>query len=102
MITTPSLSSLTTLRVGGPARRLVTATSTDAVIDAVQQADAAGEPLLVLGGGSNLVVADDGFDGTVVKVATTGTTLEAADYCGGVALRVAAGQPWDAVVAEAV
>lgn len=99
--TTP-LSELTTFRIGGPARRLVTAATTDAVIDAVQQADAAGEPLLVLGGGSNLLVADEGFDGTVVHVATRGTSLEAADYCGGVALRVAAGEPWDGVVAQAV
>jgi UDP-N-acetylmuramate dehydrogenase len=96
------LADLTTLRVGGPARRLVVATTTDAVIDAVQQVDASGEPLLVLGGGSNLVVADDGFDGTVVQVATRGSTLEAADYCGGVALRVAAGEPWDGVVDQAV
>lgn len=98
----PTLAELTTLRVGGPARRLITAATTDAVIDAVQQADSAGEPLLVLGGGSNLVVADEGFDGTVVHIATRGSELTAADYCGGVALRVAAGEPWDGVVAQAV
>ena len=62
----------TTLRLGGPARRWVArhhrgrrwSTPYDA-------ADEAGEPVLVLGGGSNLVVADEGFDGTVVQVATS-------------------------------
>jgi UDP-N-acetylmuramate dehydrogenase len=97
-----SLAELTTLRVGGPAARLVTATETGEVIDAVAEADAAGEPLLVLGGGSNLLVADGGFEGTVVRVATTGIAPESADYCGGAVVRVSAGQVWDDVVARAV
>ena len=96
------LADLTTLRVGGPAQRIVTATETGDVIDAVAAADAAGEPLLVLGGGSNLLVADAGFDGTVVHVATTGITPESADHCGGAQVRVAAGQVWDDVVGRAV
>jgi UDP-N-acetylmuramate dehydrogenase len=96
------LADLTTLRVGGPAARLVTATSTDAVIDAVSECDARREPVLVLGGGSNLLVADDGFDGTVVRLATRGVTVEAEDRCGGAAVRVAAGHPWDEFVAESV
>jgi len=58
------LAELTTLRLGGPAQRLVRAESTEAVVDAVRAADADGEPLLVLGGGSNLVVADAGVPGT--------------------------------------
>nr|WP_226370114.1 UDP-N-acetylmuramate dehydrogenase [Pseudonocardia oceani] len=57
-MSTTELASLTTLRLGGPARRLVEATTADAVVDAVRAADAAGEPLLVLGGGSNVVVDD--------------------------------------------
>jgi UDP-N-acetylmuramate dehydrogenase len=96
------LARMTTLRVGGPAARLVTATETADVIDAVAGADAAGEPLLVLGGGSNLLVADAGFEGTVVRIATTGITPESADRCGGAVVRVAAGQVWDDVVARAV
>jgi UDP-N-acetylmuramate dehydrogenase len=96
------LSRLTTLRVGGPAARIVTATETGDVIDAVAAADAADEPLLVLGGGSNLLVADEGFEGTVVRIATEGVTAESADYCGGAQVRVAAGQGWDDVVARAV
>jgi len=96
------LAQLTTLRVGGPARSLRTATTTDAVIEAVSACDAAGEPVLVLGGGSNLLVGDAGFAGTVVRVATRGRDVDAVDRCGGVVLRVAAGEPWDGVVAESV
>jgi UDP-N-acetylmuramate dehydrogenase len=96
------LSSLTTLRVGGPARRLVEATTTHAVIDAVSACDARGEPVLLLSGGSNLLVGDGGFDGTVVRIATRGVAEEDAGACAGVTLRVAAGEPWDELVALAV
>jgi len=67
-----NLAELTTLGLGGPARRFVRAATEADLIEAVRAADASGEPLLILGGGSNLVVADQGFDGTVVQVATTG------------------------------
>src|SRR5690606_39285285 len=73
---TQRLAPLTTLRLGGPAHRFVEATSADAVVDAVRAADAAGEPLLLLGGGSNVVIADEGWPGTVVRVAHTGHALE--------------------------
>lgn len=97
---TASLAAFTTLRLGGPAERFIEARDTDTVLDAVRGADAAGERLLVLGGGSNLVVADSGFDGTVVWVATTGFEL---DFAGdAVTLRVAAGEDWDSVVARSV
>ncbi|HEX2705115.1 MAG TPA: UDP-N-acetylmuramate dehydrogenase [Candidatus Lustribacter sp.] len=96
------LAPLTTLRVGGPARRLVTVTSTDELVDAVREVDDAGEPLLVLGGGSNLLICDDGFAGTVVRVATRGVAVESGDWCGGANVRVAAGEPWDDVVVRAV
>src|SRR6478609_5657717 len=69
----------TTLRLGGPAREWLRATTEEALVVAVRRADEAGEPLLVLGGGSNLVVADEGFDGTVVHVATTGVVADVAD-----------------------
>ena len=87
-------------RPGRPARHR--STTTDELVDAVREVDDADEPLLVVSGGSNLVVADEGFDGTVVRVATTGITLESADRCGGAVVRVAAGEPWDDVVAHAV
>ena len=96
------LSGLTTMRVGGPAARLVTAETTDEVVDAVREVDDADEPLLVVSGGSNLVVSDEGFAGTVVRVATQGIEVESADACGGVAVRVAAGEVWDDVVVRAV
>jgi UDP-N-acetylmuramate dehydrogenase len=99
------LSDHTTLRLGGPARDWVRATTETELVDAVRRADDAGEPVLVLAGGSNLVVADEGFAGTVVEVATTGLVPDVADddpTCGGAVVTVAAGEPWDAFVAAAV
>ncbi|WP_329495586.1 UDP-N-acetylmuramate dehydrogenase [Kitasatospora herbaricolor] len=90
------LAPLTTLRLGGPARRLVTATTDAEVVSAVREADAAGEPLLVIGGGSNLVIGDAGFGGTVLRIATTGFELD------GTALELAAGEVWAEVVARTV
>lgn len=96
------LAGLTTMRVGGPAARLVTVETADELVDAVREVDEADEPLLVLGGGSNLVIADEGFAGTVVHVATRGVAVESQDGCGGASVRVAAGEVWDEVVALAV
>lgn len=95
------LAALTTLRLGGPARRLVEVTSEDEIIASVREADARGEPVLVLGGGSNVVAADDGFAGTVVLVRTRGVGV-AADASGGATVTVAAGEEWDAFVDRAV
>jgi UDP-N-acetylmuramate dehydrogenase len=100
--TAPALAELTTLRLGGPARRLLSVNSADALIDAVSRCDRDGEPVLVLAGGSNVVVADEGFAGTVVRIVSTGIQIESDDAYSGVALRVAAGQPWDDVVVPAV
>jgi len=102
---TEVLRDHTTLRLGGPAKEWVRATTEADLIDAVRRCDEGGEPVLVLAGGSNVVVADAGFDGTVVEVATTGVLAdhEGDDAtCGGVVVAVAAGEPWDAVVARAV
>ncbi len=100
--TTRSLAELTTMRVGGAPQGLVEVDSADALVEAVRSVDDEGELLLVVGGGSNLVVADEGFPGTVVLVRTRGVTVESADACGGVVVRVAAGEPWDDLVARAV
>jgi UDP-N-acetylmuramate dehydrogenase len=97
----PPLSELTTLRLGGPAGRMTSADSDGALIDAVREADAAGEPVLVLAGGSNVVVADDGFPGTVVRVATHGVESFAMTD-GRLRLDVAAGAHWDTLVAACV
>jgi len=97
-----TLAELTTLHLGGPAGRFVeTATEAD-LIGVVRTADAAGEPLLVIGGGSNLVVADGGFPGVVVRDVRRGVEVESADTRGGVSIRVPAGEAWDDVVARAV
>ena len=101
------LADHTTLRLGGPARDWVVATTEAELTAAVSAADAAGTPVLVLGGGSNLVVADEGFDGTVVEVATRGigSDLDGEEddcACGGAMVTVAAGEPWDGFVAQAV
>src|SRR6476661_7861575 len=78
------LAALTTIRLGGPARRLV---------EARREADAAGEPALILAGGSNVVIADEGFPGTVVRLLTGGVHRH-----GDAELEVQAGEPWDGFV----
>jgi UDP-N-acetylmuramate dehydrogenase len=100
-VTSARLADHTTLRLGGPAEEYLRAEDERTLVDAVSAADAAGRPLLVLGGGSNLVVADEGFPGLVVQVATTGVEVEG-DTCGGAFVTVAAGESWDAFVARAV
>lgn len=99
----------TTLRLGGPAQAWVRATTQDELVAAVAEADAGGAPVLVLGGGSNLVVADAGFSGVVVEVATRGVEAVGGSggdvdtaQCGGVDVVVAAGESWDDLVATAV
>jgi UDP-N-acetylmuramate dehydrogenase len=122
------LASLTTLHVGGPAHRVVVATTDDEVIGTALEAWAEDEPLLVLGGGSNVVIDDAGFAGTVLVVATRGIerladaahvnagppssaadrlrslerSLRPAQQREPVRIRVQAGEPWDALCAEAV
>ncbi|MEN8653931.1 UDP-N-acetylmuramate dehydrogenase [Streptomyces sp. 21So2-11] len=90
------LAPLTTFRLGGPASRLVTATTDAEVIAAVREADAAGTPLLIIGGGSNLVIGDKGFDGTALRIATRGYDLD------GASLELAAGEVWTDAVARTV
>ena len=95
------LAELTTLRLGGPAPAVLEAASEDVLIDAVRVADEAGDPLLVVAGGSNLVVADEGVQGTVIHVRTRGISVDL-DSCSGAMVTIQAGEPWDDVVARAV
>jgi UDP-N-acetylmuramate dehydrogenase len=95
------LADHTTLRVGGPAQRMITVETEAALVEAVLELDASGEPLLVLGGGSNLLVGDGGFDGTVVKIATRGIAENTA-ACSGAVITLAAGEPWDPLVGYAI
>jgi UDP-N-acetylmuramate dehydrogenase len=94
-----TLADLTTLRLGGPAKRIVAASSTEELVELVRTADAAGEPVLLVGGGSNLVVADEGWDGLVVLLRMTEVGVAAGDS---VAVTVAAGAVWDDLVAYTV
>jgi UDP-N-acetylmuramate dehydrogenase len=96
-----SLAGHTTLRLGGPAGRFVRADRASDLVDAVRGADAAGEPLLVIGGGSNLVIADAGFEGTALCVATSGCGYDRLGD-GQVQITVEAGMDWDGVVARTV
>jgi UDP-N-acetylmuramate dehydrogenase len=100
------LAGYTTLGLGGPARDFVPAGTERELIDAVRAADAAGDPVLLIGGGSNLVIADAGFDGTVIHVNTRGlhrapVPVSAAPG-GAVDVTAAAGEDWDGVVAATV
>lgn len=97
------LAAHTTLRVGGPALAWLEPETEADLIEAVRTADEAGEPLLILGGGSNLVVADAGFAGTVVHTGRLrGVHTEDVAACAGAFVNVAAGEPWDAFVAETI
>ncbi|GAA3304067.1 UDP-N-acetylmuramate dehydrogenase [Glutamicibacter nicotianae] len=91
------LKNLTTTRVGGPARQMVTATSEAELAHAVAAADAAGQDVLLIGGGSNLVISDEGFPGVAVQIATRGLHLDEQPN-GKVLLRAAAGENWDTTV----
>lgn len=128
--TRQTLAELTTLQVGGPARRIHTLRSRDEVIAAARTTWAEDEDWLVLGGGSNVVIGDDGFDGTVLHLVTRGIerlpdvargaevppvpatdtdrlrslerSLRPARQREAVRIRVQAGEPWDDLVAHAV
>ncbi|MGP3920043.1 UDP-N-acetylmuramate dehydrogenase [Nonomuraea sp. 10N515B] len=94
------LAPYTTLRLGGPAREFAEATTAEQLVSLIAEADMTAVPTLVLGGGSNVVVADAGFDGLVIKVATSGVSVSRdGDE---VLVTVEAGEDWDPFVARAV
>ncbi len=95
-----SLAELTTLRLGGPARDVVEVAAEQALVDAVSAADAAGQPLLVVAGGSNLVLPDAAIERRVVLVRTAGVQVQRQGD--NVVVRAAAGEDWDSLVARAV
>jgi UDP-N-acetylmuramate dehydrogenase len=94
------LAEYTTLRLGGPAARVVEASDIEQLVATVKDADARGERVLVVGGGSNLVVGDAGWDGVVVLVRIRG--IEARDDGNHMLVTASAGEPWDAFVARTV
>jgi UDP-N-acetylmuramate dehydrogenase len=89
-----------TLHVGGAARYFLEARDEATVLDAADWAASRGLPIRVLGGGSNLVIADEGVDGLVLKIGLRGVT--AREIPGAVEVTAAAGEPWDAFVRHAV
>ncbi|MDE3188555.1 MAG: UDP-N-acetylmuramate dehydrogenase [Acidobacteriota bacterium] len=97
------LAPFTTLGIGGPARWFVKAASEEAIAEAAAWAGGHAQPLFVLGGGSNLLIADVGFDGLVVQVGLRGIArTEAQDQSGQVIYQAAAGEDWDGFVELAV
>lgn len=90
------LAELTTLGVGGPVERLLEVATAEELVEAVRDADEAGRPLLLLGGGSNVVAPDEGWPGDVVAVRTRGIRRD------GDRLTVQAGEDWDGLVARTV
>ena len=96
-----NLAELTTLRLGGPAGQMVEATGEQRLVDVVAIADQAGDPALIVAGGSNLVIADEGFPGTVILVRSRGISVDA-DACSGAMVTVQAGENWDDFVSHAI
>lgn len=97
-----ALAPLTTFGIGGPARWFVEATGEDDIAEAAEWARARSAPLFVLGGGSNLLVANAGFDGLVLRIALRGIEMEEPRAEGQANLRAAAGEPWEHCVQRTV
>jgi UDP-N-acetylmuramate dehydrogenase len=94
------LAPLTTIGIGGPARYFAKATTADAIRNGVNWASARSLPLFILGGGSNLLISDDGYKGLVLQIDLRGVVVENEDEFATV--KVAASEPWDSFVATAV
>lgn len=97
-----SLAQMTTIGVGGPVAEVVNATSEAEIVDAVSTADAEGRPVLVVGGGSNILASDKPFDGVVVHDTRSEIETFMEDSCGGAEMRITAGTPWDEAVVYAI
>ncbi|KJL48878.1 UDP-N-acetylenolpyruvoylglucosamine reductase [Microbacterium hydrocarbonoxydans] len=96
------LSALTTLRTGAAPERMLEATTTAGLVDALQDVWSRGDDWFVLGGGSNLFVGDEPFEGTVIRVLTRGIEELPSPHPGRIRLRAQAGHGWDDLVAYAV
>lgn len=99
-MTNNRLAAYTTLRLGGAPDELIEVTERDGLVAAVRSSDASGTPILLVAGGSNLVIADEGFAGTAVLVRTQGITV--ADGGDHVTVTAQAGHEWDDLVRRAV
>ncbi|WP_396654991.1 UDP-N-acetylmuramate dehydrogenase [Microbacterium foliorum] len=97
-----ALSTLTTLRTGGAPERMLEAATTDELVAALRDVWSRGDDWFVLGGGSNLFIGDEPFEGTVIRILTKGIEELPSPHAGRIRLRVQAGHGWDALVAYAV
>jgi len=89
------LSQYTSLRVGGPATKIVQVSTEEEIIAAIEEAG--DTPLLIMGGGTNVLIADKGFDGTVIRISNNSVQAEV-DACSGATLTIGAGEDWDLFV----
>ncbi|MGC5247870.1 UDP-N-acetylmuramate dehydrogenase [Gordonia sp. DT219] len=96
------LAGLTTLRIGGPARALIRCDDTRSLVEEILAADTAAEPVLVIGGGSNLVIADEGFAGTAIRVESSQIEFGTDRESGRAFVTADAGVTWDDLVAATV
>ena len=89
------LSQYTSLRVGGPATKIVHVSTEAQIIAAIEEAG--DTPILIMGGGTNVLIADKGFDGTVIRISNNSVQSEV-DACSGATLTIGAGEDWDLFV----
>ena len=89
------LSKYTSLRVGGPATKVVQVSTEAQIIAAIEEAG--DTPVLIMGGGTNVLIADKGFDGTVIRISNNSVQSEV-DACSGATLTIGAGEDWDVFV----
>jgi UDP-N-acetylmuramate dehydrogenase len=89
------LSKYTSFRVGGPATKIVQVSTEPQIIAAIEEAGDA--PILIMGGGTNVLIADKGFEGTVIRISNNSVQSEV-DACSGATLTIGAGEDWDVFV----
>ncbi len=94
-----NLNDYTSLRVGGPAKNFVEVSTESEIVAAIEAAGDA--PILIIGGGSNLLISDAGFEGTVIHIANNHIESEI-DACSGATLTIGAGENWDDFVASTI
>jgi UDP-N-acetylmuramate dehydrogenase len=89
------LSKYTSFRVGGPASKIIQVSTEAEIIAAIE--DAGDSPILIMGGGTNVLISDKGFDGTVIRISNNSVQSEV-DACSGATLTIGAGEDWDTFV----
>jgi len=94
-----TLNKYTSLRVGGPAKSIVNVSTEEEIIAAIE--DAGDSPVLIIGGGSNVLISDSGFEGTVIHIANNQAESEV-DACSGATLTIGAGENWDSFVVTTI